>query len=427
MANFLPDWINAAAERGAPEHTPGPQDAQALRMLDNGHLINPYGDTYEAGSVAASNEDEPWPLPSATAPTAIAEADEPGHAELELHLQSIRHAAQHAAEQLGPLVKSPPPPPPPERPPPVPADVSGVPPAPSGVPPAGREPPPQPPAEPRADVAAEHVLLSRHDLPELRRRKQPGARNLHDEARSWTNSFAQRALEPVGVQADLTQLWKNWKEYIANHKKAEEIVGSGVVAFTAEFIDGTKDPNRGGIPRLDLVIRHVDGGYVRLHPGSMPKNDAVPRFFPGSAPEHASRFVPSNAPEHAAFEWRMPGADGVFSIARAILVPQVDRLGKEEVWQTVQTLASQGFIPNERDPGSWLDITDGTRLRWWLWICNLGSLTRSVIGTGVCSAHIAMNMEHEAVFKFVRPDESECILRLCCTNEEQGRKLRTYM
>ena len=60
MSNVVPDWIDAAAERGATEHIPGAQDAQALQMLDNGHFINPYGDTYEAGSVAASNEAEPW-------------------------------------------------------------------------------------------------------------------------------------------------------------------------------------------------------------------------------------------------------------------------------------------------------------------------------------------------------------------------------
>ena len=409
MANFLPDWINAAAERGAPEHTPGPQDAQALRMLDNGHLINPYGDTYEAGSVAASNEDEPWPLPSATAPTAIAEADEPGHAELELHLQSIRHAAQHAAEQLGPLVKSPPPPPPPKGPPPVPADVWRMP-----RPPPGQEPLPQPPAEPHADGAAEHVLISQHDLPELRRRGQPRAEILHQEARNWTNYFAQNDRAPVGVQADLTKLWENWKEYIATHKQANAIVGPGVVGFTSEFIEGTKDPNRGGIPRLDLVIQHVDGGYVRLHPGTKRRNDAIPQFFP------------SGALEHAAFEWRTPGPDGTFSAAREQLVPQVDKLGKKEVWRTVQTLMLQGLIPHERD-GSWLDITDGTRLRWWLWICNLGPLTKDVNGSGVCSAHIAMNTDNEAVFKFIRSDESECILRLGCITQGQGRQLHTYM
>ena len=219
--------------------------------------------------------------------------------------------------------------------------------------------------------------------------------------------------------------------YIAKHKSADAIVGPGVVSFTAEFIEGTVDPNRGGKPRLDLVIRHSNGGYVRLHPGSKAKNNAMPRFFPGSgaagsAAEHAPRFFPSSAAEHAAYEWRTPGAGGVFTAARANLVPQVDKLGKEDIWRTVQTLMAQGLIVNERD-GPWLDITDGTHLRWWLWICNLATYTNRVIGTGVRSAHVATNMDHEAVFKFVRADASECILRLRCINRNRGRELSMYM
>ena len=274
--------------------------------------------------------------------------------------------------------------------------------------------------------AAEHVLLALDDLPQLCRRGQPQSRSFHDEAREWTNKFASGDSEPVGVQANLTVEWANWKMYIAGHKNAKEIVGPGVVSFTAEFIEGTGDPNRGGIPRLDLVLRHSDGGYVRLRAGSRPKNDAVPRFFPGSAPEHAPRFFPGSAPEHAAYEWRAPGAGGIFSAARAKLVPQVDKLGKEDVWQTVQTLMAQELIPNKRD-GSWLNLTDGTHLRWWLWICNLGKFTRSVIGAGVHSAHVAMNAGHEAVFKFIRADDTECTVMLLCIQRGKGRELRVYM
>ena len=107
-------------------------------------------------------------------------------------------------------------------------------------------------------------------------------------------------------------------------------------------------------------------------------------------------------------------------------MPQIDKLGKEDVWRTVQSLKAQGLIANEQD-GPRLDITDGTHLRWWLWVCNLATYTRRVIGTGVRSAHIAMNTDHEAVFTFVRADESECMLRLCCTNRGRGRELRMYM
>ena len=157
-----------------------------------------------------------------------------------------------------------------------------------------------------------------------------------------------------------------------------------------------------------------------MHPGSKPKSDALPLFFPRTAPEHAPPFSPSTAPEHAAYEWRTAGASGVFTAARA--VPQIDRLGKEEIWQTIQSLIAQGLIANEppsrteRTLAPWVDITDGNLLCWWLWICNLGPNTRKVIGTGVRSAHIAMPTNDEAVFKFGRADDSECLVRLRCTN-----------
>lgn len=320
---------------------------------------------------------------------------------------------------------------------------------PAGSPPANQELPPGPPAEDAlplipADLAhvhpsrqasladhtpqqtpehgaSEHVLITLHDVAQLRRCDQPNNQTLHDEARHWTNVFAEgryhspEAQFAAGVPADLAARWSNWKMYIAKHKYANKIIGSGVVSFTAEFIEGTNDSNRGGIPRLDLVLRHSDGGYVRLHPGSTRKRDAAPRFFPSSAPEHA-----------AAYEWRTPGTDGVFTATRANQVPQTDVLGKEDVWQTVQSLKAQGLIGNERD-GPRLDITDGTHLRWWLWVCNLGKYTRRVIGTGVRNAYIAMNMDHEAVFTFVRADTTECMLRLCCIDRGRGRELRINM
>ena len=268
---------------------------------------------------------------------------------------------------------------------------------PVGYPPADQELPPDPSPEEAVDFVEPlpPPVLTLDDLPKLRRRGQPNAQTLHNEARHWTNLLAEgRYNSPTaefaaGVQADLAAQWENWKVYIAKHKNADAIEGPGVVSFTAEFIEGTLDSNRGGIPRLDLVIRHSDGGYVRLHPGSKQNNDAVPRFFPGSAPEHAPRFFRSNAPEHAAYEWRTPGTGGVFTVARANLVPQIDKLGREDVWRTVQTLTAQGLITNEQD-GPWLDITDGTHLRWLLWVCNLGTYTRRVIGTGVRSARVAM-------------------------------------
>ena len=273
----------------------------------------------------------------------------------------------------------------------------------------------------------QHVLLTPEELPELRRRGQRQSRSLHDEARTWTNKLANVASEHVGVQANLVDEWKNWKLYIATRNKAEELVGPGVVAFTAENIEGTHDPNRAGRPRLDLVLHHSDGGYVRLHPGSQPKNDAIHRYFPRqvSAPEHARR--PASASEHAAHEWRTAGASSsTFTSERAALVPQGDRLNKNLVWKTVEQLLDEKSIPDEQS-GSKMDLTDGQVLRWWLWICNLGNLTREVIGAGVVKAHLAMNGSDEAVFTFTRADDTECTVRLYCHRRGKGRDLEVYM
>ena len=106
-------------------------------------------------------------------------------------------------------------------------------------------------------------------------------------------------------------------------------------------------------------------------------------------------------------------------------------LGKKKIWQTIQSLIAQGLITNRLDTRTgtartfalWLDITDGNLLCWRLWICNLGLHTRTVIGTGVRSAHIAMPTDDEAVFKFGRSDGSECLVNLRCTN----RTLELYV
>ena len=303
----------------------------------------------------------------------------------------------------------------------TPADRGSPPGPPPGRPPEDLEPPPgpppgHPPAANDTNGASEHVLLSLDDLRELRQHGQGLREVLHDEARAFIDKFANVDNEAIGVQADLTTEWPNWKLYIANHKVARDLIGPGVKAFTVEFIAGTKDPNRGGRPRLDFVIRHSNNAYWRLHPGSTPKSDAKPKFFPASAPEPAA-YEPAGPPEPAAYEWRRPGAAGIFDSDRAKLVRQSDRLGKAEIWGAVQRIP-QGLIPHVQS-GAWLDITCGKYIVWWLWICNLGNHTRSVIGAGVRDAHMAMNTNDEAVFKFSRIDGTEYVVKLSCMRRGQ--------
>ena len=241
--------------------------------------------------------------------------------------------------------------------------------------------------------ASKHVLLSPESLSGFNHLDQARASKLHREARALVNRYANAdpGATEHGVLADLAAGWEDWKLYIATRTNAQQLVGSGVVAFTAEFIEGVRDPNRGGRLRLDFVLRHSDGGYVRIHPGRKQKDDAISRYFVRSTSNHAAQ------------EWRMPGADGIFTPDRAAIVPLTDRLGKAAVWEAVQRLGLAC--------GDVRDITDGRDLRWWLWVCNLGRHTTRVIGDGVQRAQVRMNGK-KAVFTFSRSDGTECIVML---------------
>ena len=170
------------------------------------------------------------------------------------------------------------------------------------------------------------------------------------------------------------------------HKMAQHLVGPGVIAFTGEFIAGTQDPNRQGRMRMDMVIRHTNGGYVRIHPGGKIKTDAKPKFFPPAA-------AASGATEHASTEWNTPGSGGTLTWERAQTVPQGDRLGKKSVWKIIEGVWQAS--------GDALGITDGSILRWWLWIRNLGAHSRDVIGPGVTGARVSMTDDKKsATFTF---------------------------
>ena len=147
-----------------------------------------------------------------------------------------------------------------------------------------------------------------------------------------------------------------------------------------------------------------------MHPGGTKQKDAKPVFFSINAAGRAPRISPGSAAEHAAHEWETPGEGGVFTTDRAKTIPQRDQKGKQEIWNTVQDLRTEGLLVHE------LDITDGMKLRWWLWICNLAAYTNRVIGTGVCGAHVSMHGENTARFRFVRTDGTSSIVLL--TKEE---------
>ena len=120
-------------------------------------------------------------------------------------------------------------------------------------------------------------------------------------------------------------------------------------------------------------------------------------------------YTTRGAAEHASIQWTTIGQDNVWTITRSGLVPQIDRIGKDAVWQQISALLGQNAIPPVDE---FVDITDGTIIRWWLWVCNLGQRTRDVIGEGIQEVHLSRTLAQEVVFKFVRVDNTETSLLL---------------
>ena len=122
--------------------------------------------------------------------------------------------------------------------------------------------------------------------------------------------------------------WSDWKTYIANHEP-DVISDIGIVRLTCEFIANMSDPNRGGMCRCDFVVYSADGSFWRLHPGGRGA-DAAPVYFEPQA--LAEQVLESTEPVEwtAAELWRnnLPHTYG----DAMRLAPQVDRVGKKEVW-----------------------------------------------------------------------------------------------
>ena len=174
------------------------------------------------------------------------------------------------------------------------------------------------------------------------------------------------------------------------HPQAEALVGPGIAAFEPAFIAGTRDPNRAGQQRLDFVIYHTDGGYWRIHPGSKPRSDALPKYF---ARER-------DASCEAAEQWTCIPPQG-FSYMDALKVPQTDRLGRRAAWAALQNL-----------PPGRLDSQQGAWFKWWLWLANLGPYTQQVLQNGVVALDLTSSDPAEKRLTCVRADGSSIDLIL---------------
>ena len=219
---------------------------------------------------------------------------------------------------------------------------------------------------------------------------------LHEEARGvleYATDILHRQHEPTQQLTTIEEMnvaarWENWRAYVCTHREHEKMIGSGIVRVSAQMIWGTKDANRRGRPRVDLVLHHRDSSYVRLHPGSHRRNDAQLKVSPPSASEHGVS---------AAQQWkRIWSEDGVFSINDARLIPQGDRIGRKEAWKRLSSLRHD--VP--------FDITDGTKFLWWLWVASFGSKLEPVVGCGLRKAEVVRDMDESKIVRFERVNDT---------------------
>ena len=144
---------------------------------------------------------------------------------------------------------------------------------------ASTEPGPASLQSSRQTAATEHsvalpVLLAAADVDAERalEEKIKPPRSLHRSARNTLNGMI-----AAGVDSDIDrnlENWFDWRRYIACHKYAYDIIGTGVTHARAEYLPQTRDPNRGNQERLDFVIYRTDGSTCPLHPGNTRSNDA---------------------------------------------------------------------------------------------------------------------------------------------------------
>ena len=92
---------------------------------------------------------------------------------------------------------------------------------------------------------------------------------------------------------------------------------------------------------------------------------------------------------------------GGFQYAHAAMIPATDRLSKRTAWAELESL-----------PDGYLDAGPDARFKWWLWIGNLGVLSRDVLGAGVVSAFLRRRGPREKHVVCTRADATEVTVEL---------------
>ena len=245
------------------------------------------------------------------------------------------------------------------------------------------------------DVATEliEVLLGAGEIEQLRAAERSLAppRSLQLLARTALNAITKAG--PNSTMDRNLAHWFAWRSYVACHENARGIIGSGITLAVAEFIDGTKDANQGGQPRLDFVFYRTDRTYCRLHPSDKKCNDANPIFLPSPAKDPATEQIPARS------EWNSLRV-GAYTFRDAAFVPQGDRIGKKEAYRSLQ----QTPLGPLR--------TEDAHFKWWLFICNLGKDTRGIIGGGIVAATLEDKWEYGVQLLLTRSDKTEARLQI---------------
>ena len=221
-----------------------------------------------------------------------------------------------------------------------------------------------------------------------------GRKAAHEAARSGLNRLAN---DPGEVAIDMaTEPW--WQNYVASQDVAEQMAAVGITGFAAQPILGVKDPNRHGRTRVDFIVSVADGSHWRLHPGSKPSGDAIPKHMTAVSEDNTvlhSLSAPSSAPSD---HYLVAGPSGALTAVRAREIVANDRMGKTEVWRVLQEMDAAGSFDDWR----WLGISDGVAFQWWRWVANVA---QDRVGPGVRSAWVKKRQAEWFEFIFVNDPE----------------------
>ena len=151
---------------------------------------------------------------------------------------------------------------------------------------------------------------------------------------------------------------------------------------------------------MDFCAHLADGSYWRFHPGKRSSQDAKPRHFPSILRNDTGE---RGATEHAYQQWLTPSQTGIWTLHHSQAIPQSDRIGNNRVWDLISSLFQQQAIPMHPTQ---IEITNGTLIPCWLWVCSLGRLRDRAIGNGIEKVFLSRTDDREALFEFVQPDNT---------------------